>query len=238
MIGFRRNYMPVYKISSLLDDSRQFRHHLLKVSGIFLLIAAVVAYFFDQKVSMYFSVQGGTAEMIRIIAREVTNIGLSQHYFIMSVGVWFLCAFITPRIAGLKKYASGLDYLRRWGLNFLVALLVSGAITHIIKFLVGRQRPHKSPVCDPFTFDPFTHHWHWHSFSSGHSQVMAVVAFMFTIAMPRYAWFWILIAITACGTRVAIQDHFLSDVIFGACVGYCGTLIALKWMRKSKNALV
>lgn len=104
MIGFRRNYMPVYKISSLLDDSRQFRHHLLKVSGIFLLIAAVVAYFFDQKVSMYFSVEGGTAEMIRIIAREVTNIGLSQHYFIMSVGVWFLCAFITPRIAGLKKF--------------------------------------------------------------------------------------------------------------------------------------
>ncbi len=229
--------MPVYNLSSLLDDSRLLRHHLLKVTVGGLILAALAAVFFDQKLALLFGTPWAH-QFWRPLAREVTNIGLSEHYFIIAIVSWVFCAFIAPKIHGLKKYAAKVDYFRRWGLNLLLALLVSGAITHVIKFTVGRQRPHKSPNCDPFVFDHFTTHWHWHSFSSGHSQVMFTAAVLFTLAFPKGKWLWLTIAVLACGTRIMIQDHFLSDTIFGACVGYMGSLLALKWMRKGKNAIV
>ncbi|MEK2689222.1 phosphatase PAP2 family protein [Bdellovibrio sp. GT3] len=229
--------MAAYNLNALLNDKRKFRHHLLLVTVLALALAGSVAVLFDQSVALYFN----TPEMhqfIRPLAREVTNIGLSEHYFTICILTWIFCAYVAPRFAKLKKYSASVDYFRRWGLNFLVALLVSGAMTHVVKFLVGRQRPHKSPSFDPFVFDHITTHWHWHSFSSGHSQVMFTTATMFCIAFPKYKWLWLAIAVMACATRVIIQDHFISDTIFGACVGYVGTLLALKWMQRSKNALI
>ncbi|WP_413559013.1 phosphatase PAP2 family protein [Bdellovibrio sp. HCB209] len=228
--------MPVYKFSALLNDSRQFRHHLLKVAGISLFAAVILGYFFDQRLSQYFA-DHVVASVLWAPSRIITDIGLSEYYFIISIGTWALCAFVFPRLGYFKKYAAKVDFFRRWGLNFLVALLVSGAITHVIKFCVGRQRPHKTPDFDPGVFHHFTTHWHWHSFSSGHSQVMFTVATMFSIAFPKFRWLWIPIAVIACITRVIVHDHFLSDIIFGGCVGYVGALLAMKWMKKSKNAL-
>ncbi|WP_413585639.1 phosphatase PAP2 family protein [Bdellovibrio sp. HCB274] len=229
--------MAAYNLNALLNDKRKFRHHLLLVVVLALILAGTVAVLFDQNVAQYFNTPEAH-KFVRPAAREVTNVGLSEHYFTISLFAWLFCAFVAPRVQQLKKYAAKVDYFRCWGLNFLVALLVSGAMTHIVKFFVGRQRPHKSPTCDPFVFDHCTTHWHWHSFSSGHSQVMFTAAVMFTLAFPKFKWLWIAIAVFACATRVIIQDHFVSDTIFGATVGYVGTLLALKWMQKSKNALV
>jgi membrane-associated phospholipid phosphatase len=62
---------------------------------------------------------------------------------------------------------------------------------------------------------------------------MLTAATMFSIAFPRLRWFWLTAAIAICSTRVIVLDHFLSDAVFGACIGYVGSLIALKWMKEN-----
>ncbi len=229
--------MPVQQFGELLSNRKKLTFHILTL----VLIAAVVSItsmiFFDQHIAQYWAGDGAKL-FIKPWAREITNAALSEHYFAIALFAWIFCKWIGPRIKSLKPHSARLDFFRRWGLNLLVALLVSGAMTHVVKFLVGRQRPHKSETFEAHVFDPITTHWHWHSFSSGHSQVIFTAAVMFSIAFPKLRWMWLAFAVILCATRVIGHDHFLSDTIFGATVGYVGTLLALKLMKeKTRNGL-
>lgn len=228
--------MPVQQIGELLRSPQKLKRHILSVT-VSALVLAAIATIFDQQLSQFFGIPEINQKW-RPVAREITDVGLSDYYFAIAILSWAFCKWVAPRIEFFKKIPAKVDYFRRWGLNFLVALLVSGAITHLIKMTVGRQRPHKTPDFDPFVFHPFNLHWHWHSFPSGHSQVMFTAATMMSIAFPKLRWLWIPIAVIVCGTRIVVHDHFLSDTIFGACVGYVGTLLALKlMMKKTSNGL-
>lgn len=229
--------MPVQHFGALLSDAKKLRRHILAVLSIAFPFAAILGFFFDQKIALYFG-QEDIRAVFWLTAREITNVGLSEHYFAIAIGTWAFCAFVAPKIKSFAKSAKEIDYFRRWGLNFLVALIVSGILTHLFKFSVGRQRPHKTPDFEPFTFSPFTTHWDYHSFSSGHSQVMWTVATMFCVAFPKFRWLWILFAISICSTRAIIHDHFLSDIIFGSALGYIGSLLAMRIMKeKTSNGL-
>ncbi|MGZ3770288.1 MAG: phosphatase PAP2 family protein [Bdellovibrio sp.] len=229
--------MPSQKIGDLISDPQRLTKHIIKVIFTAFVLTSVAMYFLDQKVSFFFASPDVRARYW-LPARELTDIGLSEHYFILSILTWIFFAWVTPRLSAFKNYSQKTDFLRRWSLNFLAALVLSGLITHIFKFTVGRQRPHKTPECNPFVFSPFTAHWHWHSFSSGHSQVMFTAATMMTVAFPKLRWFWIVFATAICITRIIVLDHFLSDTIFGACVGYVGSLLAMNLMRqKTQNGL-
>lgn len=229
--------MPVQQIGALICDPKKLTQHIIKVTLIAFVFVALAMRFFDQSFSTYFA-HPEVKALYWSTARVLTDIGLSEYYFALSILTWVFAAWVAPRISSFKNYPDKINFLRRWGLNFLAALLVSGIITHLIKFTVGRQRPHKSPMFDPFVFTPFTTHWHWHSFASGHSQVMFTVATMMSVAMPKFRWFWVPFAILICLTRVIVHDHFLSDIIFGSCVGYVGSLLAMNLMQaKTKNGL-
>ena len=229
--------MPVQQFGALISDTKKLKRHVLIVLGTAFACAAVLGFFLDQKIALYFG-QQEIRDVIWLAAREITNIGLSEHYFAIAIGTWAFCAWAAPKMNLFKKNLKEVDFFRRWGLNFLMALIVGGILTHLFKFLFGRQRPHKTPDFEPFTFNPFTTHWDFHSFSSGHSQVMWTVATMFTVAFPKFRWLWILFAISICSTRAIIHDHFLSDIIFGSALGYVGSLLAMKIMKeKTKNGL-
>lgn len=222
------------QIGELLAQPQQFKKHIIKVTLGALIISMIFVVFIDQSISQFF----GRPEIKNIWwlpAREITDIGLSENYFLISILVWIFSKWIAPRIDALKKFPEKIDYFRRWGLNFLMSLIISGLLTHVIKALIGRQRPHKTPDFNAHVFEPFTAHWHWHSFSSGHSQVMFTAATFFTLALPRFKWLWFFIAVLLCSTRVVVLDHFVSDTIFGACIGYVGSLVALKWMKDNTS---
>lgn len=229
--------MSVKQIGELLSNPSKFKKHLLLVVLIALAFAVIAAIFCDQSLSQFFGREDIRTSW-RPLARTITDMGLSDIYFAIAILSWALAKWLLPRMSSFKRYSVKIDYFRRWGLNLLVALLVSGVITFLIKMTVGRQRPHKTPDFDPFVFQPINVHWHWHSFPSGHSQVMFTAATMFSLAFPKLRWLWILFAIIVCSTRIVVHDHFLSDTIFGACIGYVGTLLTLKLMqKKTQNGL-
>jgi membrane-associated phospholipid phosphatase len=187
----------------------------VSILGFFLVI--LVGLTLDQTLSLYFN-RPELGE-IWLKARAITNVGLSEHYFLAAILLYVFSRWIRPQYTQLRK----------WSRNFFFALVTSGVFIHILKFCVGRQRPHKSPDFNPFVFHPFTAHWDFHSFGSGHTQVMFTVATMLSLAMPKAKWLFFLIAAFFGFTRVIIHDHFLSDVIAGAMIGYIGTLTAIYW---------
>lgn len=227
--------MVAQHFAALTADPQKLRRHLL--IGFFISLGACLfaVVFLDQFLGLYF-MQPEVKERYYLAAREWTDLGLFEPYIIIAVASWVGFRLITPRIKSLQDYKT-LDHFGKWGLNFIVALLLSGAITHIIKFLVGRQRPHQSPDFYPLSFEPFNTHWYFHSFSSGHSQVAFTAATMFAVLFPRFKWGFFAVAISICITRVIVHDHFVSDIIFGGFVGYAGALIALRLMSRTKNSL-
>jgi membrane-associated phospholipid phosphatase len=229
--------MTAQKIHELLGDSQKLYKHLLKVILGSSLLSVLSMILLDQNLATFFN-QPEIYSSWYQPARKLTDLGLFEIYFFFAICCWFFCRWLAPKLNAFKQSQNKILFFRAWSLNFMLALLVSGLFTHLVKFIVGRQRPHKSPVFDPFTFSPLTTHWHWHSFSSGHTQVMFTFATMFTLAFPKYQGFWIGFAVLIAFTRVMVADHFLSDTIFGACIGYCGTLLALHLMsQKTKNGL-
>lgn len=188
-----------------------------------LLLSLISAFTIDQSLSLYFRQPELTP--IWLAARNITNVGLSQHYFIAVIVLYIFSRWIKPQYI----------QLRAWSRNFFFALITAGSFIHIVKFAVGRQRPHKSTDLDPFVFQPFTTHWDFHSFVSGHTQVMFTVATMLSFAFPKAKWVFFLVAAFFAFTRVVIHDHFLSDIIGGAVIGYIGTLTALYWVQLWQN---
>ena len=229
--------MPVQQFGELLSDPRKLTKHLFKVILAAICGTAFAAYFLDQQLAAFFRQEKVYTHWYQP-ARKLTDLGLFEVYFFVALASWAFAKWIAPHMQTFREQPDKIDFLRRWGLNFIAALLLSGVITHLIKFTVGRQRPHKSPIFDPYIFTPFTTHYHWHSFSSGHSQVIFTAATMLSVAMPKWRRGWLAFAVLIAFTRVMVTDHFLSDIIFGACVGYVGALCALYWMKlKSQNRL-
>jgi membrane-associated phospholipid phosphatase len=214
-----------------VEDKNILIKHLLKVNVLSLGLAVLCMFFVDQSVSQYF----GRPEVLahRQWARDLTDAGLSQHYFIAAILLYIYFRWLAPHVKVWQKFPRKAEFFKKWALNLFVALITSGILVNLLKIVVGRQRPHKSaPIFDPFVFKPFIAHWHWHSFPSGHSQTMFAVATMMTLAFPRLKWLWIFFATLICFTRVVVHDHFVSDTIYGACVGYSGALIGLYLMKR------
>lgn len=160
--------------------------------------------------------------------RDFTNVGLAEPYFALSLGAWLCGRYIPSFISSQAQEPLRTHWqtLARWGKLFLVSLITSGIAVHALKFLVGRQRPHKSIEHTPFVFEPFNWHWHWQSFPSGHSQVMMVVAFWLSLLLPKFRKLIFALALLVCFSRVGTGDHFLSDTIMGGVIG----LLISRWI--------
>lgn len=229
--------MPVQQFGALLGTPGKLRKHLITVN-IFAFILAMISYVLcDQAVALYF----GRPELrwFYFVNRTLTDLGLSEYYFAIAILSWALARGVFPLFKGFyQKYRNQIEYTRRWGLNFLVAQIFSGLIVLVLKFCVGRQRPHITPDFQAHVFSPFNVNWDFQSFPSGHSQVMFTAATLMSLAFPKLRWFWVFCALVICFTRVVCHDHFVSDTIEGAAFGYTGALLALYVMKtKTRNGL-
>lgn len=180
-----------------------------------ILLAALSLFTLDQSLSLFFKQPELTPLWLK--ARAITNIGLSEHYFVIAILLYIFSKWVRPQHIRLRE----------WSRDFFFALIGSGILVHILKFSFGRQRPHLSASFDPWVFKPFTTDWNFHSFASGHTQVMFTVATMLCLALPKGKWIFYFAAAFIAFTRVITHDHFLSDVIGGAVVGYVGTLLTV-----------
>lgn len=169
------------------------------------------------------------------ITRTLTDVGESAHFFLIAI-LGSLVSWMTLKYK--KNIRSDiqqkLESLRKWSLNFLISLILCGIATHLIKFLVGRARPNRSESHFPWEFDFFNSHWHNHSFPSGHSQTLFTAAVAFAFAFPKFSKAIFGLAAIFAITRVLLNQHFLSDVMMGAYIGYAGTILVFNHRSQSE----
>lgn len=196
-----------------------------------LILAGASALFIDQPIALWFSLP--ETESYRKFAFAITDIGLSEHWFILAIlvffGSWMLLKIKTNLRSDLNLRVLN---LKNWGAHQFFALCTSGLLLQISKHLVGRQRPHISPERYPFVFRPLTNHWDWHSFPSGHTQTLFCVATVVGCLLPKQRLlFWIIAGLLAF-TRVMSVQHFCSDVIGGALLGIFGSQLSLYYFSR------
>jgi len=189
-------------------------------------------YFLDQFFSTFLT-EDQNNKIYRPI-RTLTDLGEALHFFIFAIGIWI---FSVWALRAKKSWnflnTEKIESLRRWSSSLFYSLLVSGLIVHLLKFVFGRLRPHRSLERDPFQFDPFNFHHYNHSFPSGHAQTLFVVATALSMAQPKWqAWFYGS-AIILSLTRVVLHAHFFSDVVFGAYLGFIVTVLIYKAYRNT-----
>lgn len=138
-----------------------------------------------------------------------------------------------PAIGTITMYGLGLAFsdeeVRLFSRKTCTSLLVAGAMTTIIKSMIGRSRPYLNQGNHVFT--PFNINDGTLSYPSGHT----TVAFVMSASLSRYIdrwWADILLYGLATGTayaRMHHDKHWLSDTVLGGAIGYFVT----QWVYES-----
>lgn len=207
----------------LIHNHIQLKNFLFKLNLSGLMISIFFMFFFDAPISQFFTKPENLS--LKKFFNLITDIGLAGHYFVIVAIIFIISKFIN------KNWIA----IRHWSINAFYALILSGIIIHIIKFFVGRMRPYMNNASDVFVFSPFNTNADFSSFASGHTQVMFTVATIMSLSYPKLKWFWYLSAAIIGFSRVGDLKHYTSDVIFGACVGITGTLLAYHWLHNKSS---
>ncbi len=123
------------------------------------------------------------------------------------------------------------------------AVLLSIAVTHAAKMLIGRPRPKFNDpefFCGPFGAYPVKHGlvasgWEvWRGISSdlasmpsSHTSAAMTLAVVLAWFYPRLRWLVIFLVITVGVARVILQAHYPADVAAGATLGYLAAIFPL-----------
>ncbi len=135
-----------------------------------------------------------------------------------------LSLFCSVCILFKKPQSKFANLLLAAGIALIVAIIVDGSL----KFLLGRYRP-------IFFFQQGLYGFHYlsflgsmHSTPSGHATHAFVLATGLSLIWKRLIPVFVLLGLFVCLSRLALEFHYLSDVIFGSLLG---TLITL-WVAK------
>ena len=102
---------------------------------------------------------------------------------------------------------------REWVFPLWLSFTSSIAISFILKLIIARPRPSIEivyPLINTLDF----------SFPSMHAMVAFSAIPILNKEFAELKWFWILFAILVAFSRIYLNVHFLSDVVFGAFTGY------------------
>lgn len=102
---------------------------------------------------------------------------------------------------------------REWIPALWASYVFGIALSVTMKFLIQRPRPFFE------IFYPAVN-WSSYSFPSGHAMAAFAAIPILDKEFPKLKWFWIFFAILAAVSRVYLGYHYLSDVLFGALLGY------------------
>ena len=102
---------------------------------------------------------------------------------------------------------------REWVFPLWLSFIFSIVISFVLKLIIARPRPSIEmfyPLINTLDF----------SFPSMHAMVAFSAIPILNKEFAELKWFWVLFALLVAFSRVYLDFHFLSDVVFGAFMGY------------------
>lgn len=142
------------------------------------------------------------------IAEIVTSFGKSTIYLVATFVLYLFFRFYQKK----EIYANQ-------SLFVFASVALSGIFVDLVKWIAGRYRPIMLFDQGLYGFSFFRTGYEWTSFPSGHAVTAFSLAFALSILLPRGRFLFFAAALATAASRVFLTSHFISDVIFGACVG-------------------
>ncbi len=213
----------------------------LRWLGILSAAAALSAIALDFRVALWSSSISAPAVLI---LSYITETGLSIWYLVPS-----LVLFIVFLLLNRFSFRLGISRFFRWGAEacafIFVSIFLSGLVVNIIKTFVGRARPTLYFENGILGLNPPALEASWRSFPSGHASTLIALALALGFILPRYRVHFVVIGALLASTRVFINVHFVSDVLFGGAVALLTTACLHRWFadknyvfRALKNAII
>ena len=195
-----------------------------------ILLAAAVMAFADA------SLAGAAKQLPGWVHRAfalVTDFGKSG-WFLWPTGIVLLATAVvsSPALAPLSRLVLAAIAVRA---GFLFAAIAAPSLfATIIKRLIGRARPFVGSEADPFLYHPLVWRADYASLPSGHATTAFAAAVAVALIWPRLRWPMLVYALIIAASRVALDAHYLSDVIVGAFVGSIGALMVRDWFARRR----
>ena len=213
---------PVTHTQRLSDRNREQRWQWI-ITTVVLLACGFFALPHDFGLAKYLQVNGVPSALQDVLERAETfahGIGITAILIVLYV----------------------VDLSRRWAIpRVILAVVSAGIAANVIKLLIGRFRPHSADITAHFT-DSFTTALPFFSVGSaerGCPSAHTTVVFAFAVGLcwlyPRGRMLFIGLAIFAAAQRLTANAHFLSDVFWGASLGYfVGRGVIAGWLTGVK----
>lgn len=159
-----------------------------------------------------------TQTLIYKISAHIETIFSPDHWLMVS------CIFILIGFGLLFNHKKSNPYFKI-GLTGILAFIIAG----VVKIILARYRPIEFFSSGLYGFHFFSDQHDLNSTPSGHT-VMAVAVLGAIANLFKKIWFWvlvILICIVIAGSRLILNAHYISDLIFAAYIG----LLCLYWVN-------
>lgn len=175
-------------------------------------------YYFDQPIAYFFHQQPHTG-LLYTLSQFFTLLGSPK----LAMG-FTIISFIIAIVILLKQPQSRLANIFLFmGIAMLAAIFFETSL----KYLLGRYRP-EMLFHEKYGFHLFSREFLMNSTPSGHATRAFVFVAGCSLAWKRFTPLFITLGVLVCLSRLVLEFHFLSDVVFGALLG---TLVTL-WVAR------
>jgi undecaprenyl-diphosphatase len=208
-----------------------------RVVSVLVLAAAVVAVLMAFADPRFVDADRSLTPGVHAVMSAVTNAGRSG-WLLVPVGVAVLALSAMAAAPGLTRASQFViaTLAARFGFVFL-AVGIPGLTVTIVKRLIGRARPYV-PHSTPFDYAPFTWRPDFASMPSGHTTTACATAIaigaLFPVLRPLLWLFAVLVAVS----RVALNDHYPSDLFVATLAGIFGAILVRNWFATRRIVFV
>lgn len=115
-----------------------------------------------------------------------------------------------------------------------LAMVAAIFLETTLKYLLGRYRPELLFQQGLYGFHFLSHQFLFNSTPSGHATRFFVLVTGLSLWWRRFTPLFILLGLLVCFSRLILEFHYLSDVVFGALLGTFATL----WICKIYYSLI
>ena len=147
-------------------------------------------------------------------SRFASNVfNIDKYYYVEFVGASIIAFYGYGLIAENNK-------VRNLAVKLTEATLLASSITIVTKTVVGRGRPYKQE--SQYFFNPFSLDNDFNSFPSGHTTLAFAYSTVMANEVDNIFWkiCWYSLAGLVGYARIYHNQHWLSDVLMGAAIGY------------------
>jgi membrane-associated phospholipid phosphatase len=181
---------------------------------------------FDSKDWITFSSVVGITALASLADKEVRSFSQqNQSKFasaLFNIDKYYYVEFVSASVIAFYGYGLVADNskIRKLAVKLTEATLLASSITLITKTIVGRGRPYKQE--SQYFFNPFSLDNDFNSFPSGHTTLAFAYSTVMANEVDNIFWKigWYSLAGLVGYARIYHNQHWFSDVLMGAAIGY------------------